>query len=160
MPYTLSDTPATTAISFSPAGVLTLPAMSGGNRLCICRVWLSSLIFQSSFMSFTVVFVRMVSCRCHAVRCGSPPSVSQSAFWVCARGTAIAPSASNTARHRRFISGLLSQLYIGKHWRGVVMMVKYLLAAVLVAQTTGYVPKQSDRPAPVTADEPGIEPIF
>src|SRR3989454_8740875 len=109
----LSETPATTAISFSPPGVRTLPAISGGKGLCICHGWLSSLIFHSSFISFTLPFVRLVSFRCHAVRCGSPPSVSQSAFGVCAHGAAIhgaaAANATTAASHRRYIEGLLSR---------------------------------------------------
>src|SRR5437867_3925345 len=118
----LSETPATTATSLSPLGVLTLPAMSGGKRLCICRGWLSSLTFHSSFISFTLSFVRIVSFRCHAVRCGSPPSVSQSVFWVCAPGAAIhvaaAPYATIAASHRRFIRALPSGAFYQKR-RGI-----------------------------------------
>src|SRR2546428_4250924 len=109
----LAEPPATTAISFSPPGVRTLPAISGGNRLCICRGWLSSLIFHSSFISFTLPFVRLFSFRCHAVRGGSPPSVSQSAFGVCAYGAAThgaaAANATTAASHRRYIEVLLSR---------------------------------------------------
>ena len=39
-------------ISRGPAGVCTSPTMSGGKRLCICRGWLSSCSFHSSFMFF------------------------------------------------------------------------------------------------------------
>src|SRR2546428_1839737 len=118
----MSDTPATTAISLSPSRVLTLPAMSGGKRLCICRGWLSSLIFHSSFISFPLSFVRIVSFRCQAVRCGSPPSVSQSAFWVCAPGAAIhvaaAPYATIAPSHRRFMRALPSGAFYQKR-RGI-----------------------------------------
>src|SRR5512138_1368354 len=112
MPYTLSDTPATTAISFGPEPVLTLPAINGGKRLCIWRGWLSVWIFQRSFMSLTLSVVRIVSLRCQAVRWGSPPSVNQSALrGACAPGVvavqaAAAQSARLAERNRRFISGL------------------------------------------------------
>src|SRR3982751_4058884 len=103
----LSETPATIAISFTPSAVATLPAISGGNSECICRGWLTSLIFQSSFMSLTFVLFRIVSLRCHAVRCGSPPSVNQSAFFCCALGATIqviaAASPARPAINRRVI---------------------------------------------------------
>src|SRR6187551_3345828 len=88
------------AISLSPDGVLTLPAINGGNRLCICRDWLSVWIFHNNCTPLTLSFVRIVSLRCHDVRCASPPSVSQSAFRLaCAPGTAVvhAAAAHNTA---------------------------------------------------------------
>src|SRR5262245_39126922 len=103
----LSDTPATIAISFVPSAVVTFPAISGGNSECICRGSLFNLIFHSSFMSLTLDLFRIVSLRCHAVRCGSPPSVSQSAFFCCALGVTIqtiaAPSATRPASNRRVI---------------------------------------------------------
>ena len=104
----LSDTPATIAISFGPAAVVTLPAMSGGNSECIWRGWLATLTFHSSFMSLTLSLLRIVSLRCHAVRCGSPPSVSQSAFFgACAEGSiahiAAAAMAAKPASTRRFM---------------------------------------------------------
>ena len=41
------------------------------------------------------------------------------------------------------------------------LLIVLLAAAVtLSAQTTPYVPKQSDRPEVITADEPGFQPIF
>jgi len=40
------------------------------------------------------------------------------------------------------------------------MILRAILGAVLVAQTAGYVPKQSDRPEPITGDEPGFQVIF
>src|SRR5947208_2959505 len=103
----LSDTPATIAISFTPSAVVTLPAISGGNSECICRGSFFSLIFHSSFMSLTFVLFRILSLRCHAVRCGSPPSVNQSAFFCCAVGVTIeisaAPSPARPASNRRVI---------------------------------------------------------
>src|SRR6266545_7242920 len=106
----LSDTPATTAISFVPDAVATLLVISGGKSECICRGWLSNWVFHSSFMSLTFVLLRIVSLRCHAVRCGSPPSVSQSAFFCCASGATVhapaAPSATRPASNRRDIEVL------------------------------------------------------
>ena len=77
--------------------------MSGGKSACISRGSLSVLYFHSSFIPFTFETFRMCSFFCHAVRCGSPPSVSQSAIatvhfgearsrgrrqrWRCAKGT-------------------------------------------------------------------------
>src|SRR5687768_6774230 len=82
----LSEIPATTATCFGPAGVSTRPTMSGGKSACICRGSLSVWYFHSSFIPFTFETVRMCSFFCQAVRCGSPPSVSQSAIaggdWV------------------------------------------------------------------------------
>ena len=53
--------------------------MSGGKSACISRGSLSVLYFHKSFIPFTLDTFRMCSFFCHAVRCGSPPSVSQSA---------------------------------------------------------------------------------
>src|SRR5262245_46937194 len=75
----LSETPVTITICLGPPAVETRPTTSAGSRLCISRAWLSSLTFHSSFMLLTLAVVRMRSSRCQAVRCGSPPSVSQSA---------------------------------------------------------------------------------
>src|SRR5262249_11705839 len=75
----LSETPVTITICLGPFAVETRPTTSAGNRLCSSRGWLSSLIFHSSFMSLTLAAVIMRSSRCQAVRCESPPSVSQSA---------------------------------------------------------------------------------
>ena len=76
----LSETPATTPISRAPADVCTSETMSGGKRLWSCRAWLSSCSVHSSFMFFALDGVMNVSLRCHDVRCGSAPSVSQFAF--------------------------------------------------------------------------------
>ena len=50
MPNRSSETPATTASSRGPCGVVTRSAMSGANRLCIARGVLSSFSFHSSFV--------------------------------------------------------------------------------------------------------------
>src|SRR5687768_15572119 len=75
----LSEMPATIATCFGPAAVNTRPTISGGNSACISRGSLSVLYFHSSCIPFTFDTLRMCSFFCHAVRCGSPPSVSQSA---------------------------------------------------------------------------------
>src|SRR5215470_3947008 len=75
----LSETPVTITICLGPVLVSTPPTTSAGNKLCISRGWLSSLSFQRSFMSLTLAVVSVVSFCCQAVRCGLPPSVSQSA---------------------------------------------------------------------------------
>ena len=80
--------------------------ISGANRLCIWRGWLSSFTFQINVMSLTVAGLIRVSLRCHDVRCGSPPSVSQFARRpVCACGPVsnaaarqIAPTTPKTSR--------------------------------------------------------------
>src|SRR5262245_31363864 len=75
----LSETPVTLTICVGPLLVSTRPTTSAGNRLCIWRASLSSLIFQSSFMSLALAVVRIFSSCCQAVRCTLPPSVNQSA---------------------------------------------------------------------------------
>src|SRR5205085_2322474 len=57
---------------------------SVGSIECISRGWLSVLIFHKSFMFLTFSVVRIFSSFCHAVRCGLPPSVNQSAPHVTA----------------------------------------------------------------------------
>src|SRR5262245_50970278 len=76
----LSETPATLAICFVPLAVVTFSTIRGGNSACIWRTSLSSLIFQSSFVSRTLDVVKIFSSFCQAVRCTFPPSVSQSAL--------------------------------------------------------------------------------
>src|SRR5947208_304145 len=86
----LSETPATIAISRVAFDVCTSGTIKGANRLCNCRGTLSSLIFHNSFMSLTVVGLRIVSFFCHDVRAGSPPSVNQPALSaICARGATV-----------------------------------------------------------------------
>jgi hypothetical protein len=80
MPYTLSETPAITAISLGPSFVATSLATSAGSRLCICLGSLSSRTFHASFIDLTLSVVMRRSFRCQAVRCGSPPSVNQCAL--------------------------------------------------------------------------------
>src|SRR5215475_12872777 len=75
----LSVTPVTITICLGPLAVEARPTTRAGSRLCIWRGSLSSLIFHSSFMSLTLAVLRIFSSRCQAVRCGLPPSVSQSA---------------------------------------------------------------------------------
>ncbi len=75
----LSEMPATIATCLGPAGVSTRPTMSGGKSACISRASLSVLYFHNSFIPLTFDTLRMFSFFCQAVRCGSPPSVSQSA---------------------------------------------------------------------------------
>ncbi len=53
--------------------------MSGGKSACISRGTLSVLYFHKSRIPLTVETLRRCSFFCQAVRCGSPPSVSQSA---------------------------------------------------------------------------------
>ena len=65
-------------------------------------------------MSLTLSFVRIVSLRCQDVRCGSPPSAIQSAFFRdCAPGmavvqTATAHSTAADAQKVRFIKTRVS----------------------------------------------------
>src|SRR5262249_46543042 len=75
----LSDTPVTTAISFGPVFVVTRLTTSVGNMECISRGTLSVLTFHRSLMFLTVAIESVFSSFCHAVRCGLPPSVNQSA---------------------------------------------------------------------------------
>src|SRR5437762_11161438 len=75
----LSDDPATIATCLGPLDVFTRPTIRGGKSECITRGSLSSLIFHRSFMFLTLSVVRIFSSFCHAVRCGLPPSLSQSA---------------------------------------------------------------------------------
>src|SRR5262249_14259577 len=76
----LSDTPVTTAISFGPVFVVTRLTTSVGNMECISRGTLSVLTFHRSFMLLTFAIESVLSSFCHAVRCGLPPSVNQSAL--------------------------------------------------------------------------------
>src|SRR5262245_56981390 len=96
----LSDTPVTITICLGPLAVLTRPTTSAGSRLCISRGWLSSLSFHSSFMSLTLAVVSAVSFCCQAVRCGLPPSVSQSAGWRLWLKPATHPNARSSDRNR------------------------------------------------------------
>ena len=78
MPNRSSETPATTAISRVPCGVVTRSAMSGANRLCIARGVLSSFTFHSSFVLPTLAVVKTFSSRTQPVRALSTPSVRKS----------------------------------------------------------------------------------
>src|SRR5450755_2700856 len=71
--------PDTTAICLGPRLVLTPPAISGGNSECSSLGSLSSLIVHRAFMPLTLSLLRIFSSFCHPLRCGLPPSVSQSA---------------------------------------------------------------------------------
>src|SRR5215471_14470312 len=75
----LSDTPVTTLISLGPLLVVTRPTIKAGSSECISRGTLSVLTFHRSFIFFTFSVVSVFSSFCQAVRCGLPPSVSQSA---------------------------------------------------------------------------------
>src|SRR5262245_42997640 len=78
MPNRSSETPATTASSRVPSGVVTRSATSGAKRLCIARGLLSSFSFQSNFMVPTFAGVNTFSSRTHPVRALSTPSVRKS----------------------------------------------------------------------------------
>src|SRR5262245_5531722 len=86
----LSEDPAVMANCLGPSGIITRSMIKGGNRECMTRGWLSSLSFQRSFISFTLERVRIFSSFCQAVRCGLPPSVSQSALHAECATSAIA----------------------------------------------------------------------
>src|SRR6266705_3655581 len=75
----LSETPVARAISLGPLLVVTWPAIKTGSSECVSRGMLSVLTFHSSFIFLTLSVVRIFSSFCHAVRCGLPPSVNQSA---------------------------------------------------------------------------------
>src|SRR5215813_10422218 len=96
----LSETPVTITICLGPLAVLTRPTIRAGNRLCIWRGWLSSLIFHSSFTFLTLAVVRICSSCCQAVRRGLPPSVSQSAVL----SSKVSPSALRAAMHPQVIA--------------------------------------------------------
>src|SRR5262245_12121785 len=95
----LSETPVTITICLGPLAVLTRPTTSAGKRLCNSRGWLSSLIFHSSVILLTLAVVSVVSFRCQAVRCGLPPSVSQSADWRLWLKPATHPNARGSDRN-------------------------------------------------------------
>ena len=113
----LSETPATIPISLEPAAVCTSDTINGGKRLCSWRAALSSCSVQTSFMFFTLAGVMNFSFRCHDVRCGSAPSVSQFPFaWLgpCACGTPVQTAAAHSATAApidlRITDGLLPEV--------------------------------------------------
>src|SRR5438477_3795403 len=75
----LSEMPETTATCLGPRLVLIWPTISGGNSEWSSLGSLSNLSFQRAFMPLTLSLLRIFSSFCQPVRCGLPPSVSQSA---------------------------------------------------------------------------------
>src|SRR5258708_998961 len=77
---------------------------SAGKRACSSRTWLSSWTFQSAFIPATFDLERIFSSFCQPVRCGLPPSVSQSAAGSIAHPARIATTRSRF-RITRHLSG-------------------------------------------------------